>query len=62
MNLKIQFDKTIHNKIKFLNPYKQLRVLRHEYSNYDNIMADTNWKQVAISFYKQIRLVYPQIA
>ena len=61
MNLNITFNKEVHNKIKFLNPYKQLRVLRHEYSNYDKVITNENWKQVSISFYKQISKVYPKI-
>jgi hypothetical protein len=50
------------NKIKFLNPFQQLRIIRHSYSNYDQIITDANWNKVAIQFYKKVRIKYPLLA
>lgn len=50
------------NKIKFLNPFQQLRIIRHSYSNYDQIINDSNWDKVAIQFYKKVRVKYPSLS
>lgn len=51
-----------YNKIKFLNPFQQLRIIRHEHSNYDQLINDGNWDKIAIQFYKKVRIKYPSLS
>ena len=60
--IKINLTDKDFNKIKFLNPFQQLRIIRHSYSNYDQLINDSNWDKVAIQFYKKVRVKYPSLA
>ena len=68
-NINITITDQDYNKIKFLNPFQQLRIIRHTYSNYDELakatntlINDVNYNRIAIQFYKQIRIKYPLLA
>ena len=60
--VQINITEKEYNKIKFLNPFQQLRIIRHSYSNYDTLINDNNWNKLAIQFYKQVRVKYPSLA
>ena len=61
MNVKINISEKDFNKIKFKKHHDQLRILRHNFSNYDQLISDDNWKQVTKSFYIQIVKNYPHL-
>ena len=46
--IKLNITKKDYNKIKFKTHHDQLRLIRHEYSNYDSVINDTNWKYVTV--------------
>lgn len=55
----INISKKDYNKIKFKNHHDQLRLLRHDYSNYDSVINDDNWKYVTTKFVNQITIHFP---
>mgnify|MGYP003647044327 FL=1 len=68
-NINITITDQDYNKIKFLNPFQQLRIIRHTYSNYDELakvtntlINDVNYNRIAIQFYKKVRIKYPLLA
>ena len=38
------------NKIKFKKHHEQLAIIRHDFTNYDTIISDINWKDITIQF------------
>ena len=50
-----------YNSIKFKKHHDQLRLLRHDYSNYDVIINSKNWKSVTVQFVKAIAVHFPQL-
>lgn len=48
-----------YNKIKFKNHHDQLRLIRHDYSNYDSVINDDNWKYVTLKFVNEITIHFP---
>jgi len=48
-----------YNSIKFKKHHDQLRLLRHDYSNYDSIINDDNWKYVTTKFVNEIAIHFP---
>lgn len=68
-NINITITDQDYNKIKFLNPFQQLRIIRHNHSNYDELAKTTNtlindadYNRIAIQFYKKVRIKYPLLA
>jgi|TARA_R110000744_G_scaffold144536_2_gene256656 hypothetical protein len=57
--IKLNITKKDYNKIKFKTHHDQLRLIRHEYSNYDSVINDTNWKYVTAKFVNQIAIHFP---
>lgn len=57
--ININISKKDYNKIKFRNHHDQLRLLRHEYSNYDSVINDDNWKYVTTKFVNEICVHFP---
>ena len=55
----INISKKDYNKIKFKKHHDQLRILRHDFSNYDQIINDDNWKYVTIKFVNEIKINFP---
>lgn len=43
-----------YNRIKFKKHHEQLAIIRHDFTNYDAIISDVNWKSVTKQFYKLI--------
>lgn len=59
--ININITKQEYNKIKFKKHHDQLRLLRHNYSNYDQVINDNNWKYVTIKFVNEIKVHFPQL-
>lgn len=57
--IKINMTKKDYNKIKFKNHHDQLRLIRHDYSNYDSVINDDNWKYVTLKFVNEITIHFP---
>ena len=57
--IKINMTKKDYNKIKFKTHHDQLRLIRHDYSNYDSIINDDNWKYVTTKFVNEITIHFP---
>ena len=53
--------KTEFNKIKFKKHHDILRLLRHNYSNYDQVITDENWKYITIKFVNEIKVHFPTL-
>lgn len=50
-----------YNRIKFKKPHDQLRILRHDFSNYDHIITDDNWKYITVRFVNEIKVHFPKL-
>ena len=59
ITFKLSIDQ--YNSIKFKKHHDQLRLLRHDYSNYDVIINSKNWKSVTVQFVKAIAVHFPQL-
>jgi len=59
--IKINMTKQDYNKIKFKNHHDQLRLIRHDYSNYDSVINDNNWKYITVKFVNEIIVNFPQL-
>lgn len=57
--ININIDKKQYNKIKFKKHHDQLRILRHDFSNYDQVINDENWKYVTVKFVNEIAIHFP---
>ena len=59
--ININITKKEYNKIKFKTHHDQLRLLRHNFSNYDEVINDDNWKYVTIKFVNEIKVHFPKL-
>ena len=59
--ININITKKEFNKIKFKKHHDQLRLLRHNYSNYDQVINDNNWKYVTVKFVNEIKVHFPHL-
>jgi len=50
-----------YNSIKFKKHHDQLRLLRHDYSNYDSVITDENWKYVTVKFVNAVAIHFPKL-
>jgi len=50
-----------YNSIKFKAHHDQLRLLRHDYSNYDALINDDNWEAITVKFVKAVCVHFPQL-
>jgi len=50
-----------YNSIKFKKHHDQLRLLRHNYSNYDVLINSKNWKFVTMQFVRAVAVHFPQL-
>lgn len=57
--INITITKQEYNKIKFKTHHDQLRLLRHNFSNYDTVINDDNWKYVTLKFVNEIIIHFP---
>jgi len=57
--INITITKQEFNKIKFKKPHDILRLLRHNFSNYDKVINDDNWKYVTLKFVNEISVHFP---
>lgn len=60
--ININITKQDYNKIKFKAHHDQLRILRHDFSNYDQVINDNNWKQVTLRFANKTIIRFPHLA
>lgn len=51
-----------YNRIKFKKHHEQLAIIRHDFTNYDAIISDVNWKSVTKQFYKLIVNRVPRLS
>ena len=59
ITFKLSIDQ--YNSIKFKKHHDQLRLLRHDYSNYDTVISDENWKYVTVKFVNAVAIHFPKI-
>lgn len=59
ITFKLSIDQ--YNSIKFKKHHDQLRLLRHDYSNYDVLINSKNWKSVTVQFVKAIAVHFPKL-
>lgn len=59
--ININITKNEYNKIKFKKHHDQLRILRHDFSNYDQIINNNNWKYITVKFVNEIIVNFPQL-
>ena len=49
------------NKIKFKKHHDQLRIIRHNHTDYDQVINDDNWKYVTVKFVNLIKTNFPHL-
>ena len=57
--INITITKQEYNKIKFKKPHDILRLLRHNFSNYDTVINDDNWKYITTKFVNEVCIHFP---
>ena len=59
--ININITKQEYNKIKFKKHHDILRLLRHNFSNYDTVINDDNWKYVTLKFVNEVIIHFPTL-